>query len=262
MTRSLLIPHDWQFAIHESLGNFSEFDSVNWLAFLKDSGHFNNFEQMSNFIITAALIDSFDSELSSPELKKFIDSEPQKVSALYAEVRRLFTTLKSAPSSNQWETDGDLKQLQKTILWTLVSGLMNPNEIHRIEFSNQASRVVMARWREKFVINCEVQQDKDSGARTINQMAPWIGARDGNFTSFVTPKFCSASETFSLANFPNETTLNRRMAKFIQLFKSVGVMEIEVDVNGNSAWIVLLEFLRRFDFGLDMKVQFRRSNLP
>lgn len=262
MSSSLLIPFDWQFAIHESFGNFSEFDSGDWLSFLKSSGHFNNFEQMSNYIITAALIDSSDSGLSSSDLKKFIESEPEKVSQLHTEVRRLLTTLKNVPASSQWETDGDLKQLQKTIIWTLISGLMHPKEIHRVEFSNQASRVVMAQWHEKFVINCEVQQDKDSGAMTINQIAPWIGSRNGNFTSFVTPKFCTASETFSLADFPDETILNRRLSAFIKLFKSVGVMEVEVDVDRNSAWIVLLEFLRKFDFGLDMKVQFRLSNLP
>ena len=262
MSSSLIIPFDWQFAIHESFGNFNEFDSGDWRSFLKGSGHFNNVEQMSNYIITAALIDSLDSGLSSPDLKKFIESEPQKVSELYTEVRRLFTTLKDEPGSNQWETDGDLKQLQKTILCLLVSGLMHPKELHRVEFSNQASRVVMAQWHEKFVINCEVRQDKDSGAMTINQIAPWIGSRDGKSTSFVTPKFCTASETFSLADFPDETILNQRMSAFIQLFKSVGVMEVEVDVDRNSAWIVLLEFLRKFDFGLDMKVQFRRSNLP
>jgi hypothetical protein len=256
------LPFDWRFAVHEAFGNFSNFKAGSWTAHLADCGHLSDFEQMSNYIITAALIDCTDSDVNSPDLQEFLLSDPQGLRELHRQVGELFWSLKSEPAFSQLETEGSLKQIQKTVLWALVSGLLQPSEIHRIEFSNEASRVVLAQWDGQVVINCEVNQGKDSGAMTINQIAPWIGTRRTNFTSFVTPRFCTASESFALTDFPDDTILNQKLSDFIKLFKSVGLMRISVEVERDSAWTVFLDYIRKFEFALNLDVSYQRSDLP
>jgi hypothetical protein len=242
----LSFPDDWDDRSTTYLGQFRHLDDEERLRLLGEIFVEEDYRTFSGIALALSMLYSGDVKKMTPLLAG--DARHYDVMPKLAAIEALRISENGFNNDNR----GPLNTLHKQICFLLFESVLEMKSLRKLVLKNKASTFTVLADRRSVSVSFEINGHRDGGAQTLSSVAGnWLRVQDSENTrlgfrmaNFVSSKHCSAYGVFSHVEPQNRAQIWHGLTQLYRMFRSVGPLNVSLDLEPESAWNLVIAGLR------------------